>query len=161
MKRIFIISIISIRGLCSFAQALSDNWIASYRSKAGVHHVIALSNGQVMTWQAGGEMQPLQGLDNAAQVSGGEEHLLVLDKNGYVFTLGNNNYFQLGDAELVQKKIKESINPVKVKGIKNAVAISAFGNTNYALLKDGTVWACKLQYPGPPQRRYSNGMGLG
>lgn len=141
MKRVLIVSIISIKGLCSFAQTLSDNWIASYRSKAGVRHVIALSNGKVMTWQAGGEMQPVQGLENAVQVSGGEEHLLVLDKSGYVYTLGSNDYYQLGDAELVEKKVRESAEPVKVKGIRNVISISAFGNTNYALLKDGTVWA--------------------
>ncbi|MGN6416904.1 MAG: RCC1 domain-containing protein [Pseudobacter sp.] len=141
MKRLLIVTIISIRGLCSFAQTLSDNWIASYRSKAGIHHVIALSNGQVMTWQAGGEMQRIEGLENAIQVSGGEEHLLVLDKSGYVYTLGSNDYYQLGDADLVAKKVRESSKPVKVKGLKDVIAISAFSNTNYALRKDGTVWA--------------------
>ncbi|QEC40198.1 RCC1 domain-containing protein [Pseudobacter ginsenosidimutans] len=141
MKRLLGVTIISISCLCSFAQTFSGNWICSYRNKTGINHVMALSNGEVMRWQAGGEMQKIPDIENAVQVSGGEEHLLVLDKNGYVYTLGMNDYYQLGDPDLVSKKIRESERMVKVKGLKNVIAISAFSKTNYALLRDGTVMA--------------------
>lgn len=141
MKKVLILSFITINTLCCFAQKATNNWITSYRTVKGVRHVMPLSNGEVMTWVAGGEMEKIEGLENAVQVSGGEEHLLVLDKNGYVYTLGNNDYYQLGDPDLVDKKVRESDKPVKVKNLKQVKAISAFANTNYALLEDGTVWA--------------------
>lgn len=141
MKRILIIVSMALNGLCSSAQSIHENWICSYRTRGGVRHVMALSNGEVMAWVAGGEMQKIEGLENAVQVSAGSEHLLVLDKNGNVYTLGNNDYYQLGDPDLADKKVRESEIPVKVKGLKDVTAISAFGKSNYALLKDGTVWA--------------------
>lgn len=141
MKRLLIATIISIKGLYCVAQTFSENWICSYRNKAGIQHVMVLSNGEVMRWQAGGEMKKIPEIENAVQVSGGEEHLLVLDKNGYVYTLGMNDYYQLGDPDLVSKKIRESEKAVKVKNLKNVIAISAFNKNNYALLNDGTVRA--------------------
>ncbi|MBO9636126.1 MAG: hypothetical protein J7578_23685 [Chitinophagaceae bacterium] len=141
MKRILIIVTIVINGLSSMAQSIHENWICSYRIKTGMRHVMVQSNGELMTWMAGGEVEKLDGFENAVQVAAGSEHLLVLDKNGYVYTLGNNDYYQLGDPDLVDKKIRESLTPVKVKGLSEVTAISAFGKTNYALLKDGTVWA--------------------
>lgn len=141
MKRILIILIFVINELCSMAQSIHENWICSYLVTSGTRHAMVLSNGEVMTWVAGGEMEKVDGLENAVQVAAGTEHLLVLDKNGYVYTLGNNDYYQLGDPDLVDKKIRESMSPVKVKALKGVTAISAYRNTSYALLKDGTVWA--------------------
>jgi alpha-tubulin suppressor-like RCC1 family protein len=52
-------------------------------------------------------------------VDGGNGHSIILDKKGNVWTIGRNDFGQLGDSSL-----KNSSIPKKVKGLKNIVAIS-------------------------------------
>lgn len=122
-------------------QSIGENWIASYLSDIKLMHVMVLSDGSLMTWEAGGTMQPIPGIHNAAQVSAGKSHLLVLDKNGTVWALGKNDYFQLGNRELSDNGTRISATLVKVDGLSDVIAISAFRSTSYALRRDGTVWA--------------------
>ena len=129
---------------------------------AGSTHVVALTaDGTVFAWgnaQAGqlgiGELPvinfktrapdttyyvpfPTQvpGLSDVAAIAAGSKFSLALLKDGSIRAWGENQYGQLGDGT-TQNRLR----PVAVRGITNAVAVSA-GGLDYcaALLADGTV----------------------
>jgi len=74
-------------------------------------------------------------------VDGGNGHALILDKQGNVWTIGRNNYGQLGDSTL-----ENSATPKKVKYLNNIIAISRGYDHSVALKKDGTAWCWGHNY---------------
>lgn len=90
------------------------------------------------------------GIANCVEVSAGLTHSLFLLSDGTVKSAGRNNYGQLGDGTIVDKKIV-----VSVSGITNCIAIAAgyehslfllntgkvksVGRNNYGQLGDGTI----------------------
>ncbi|MGL4948730.1 MAG: leucine-rich repeat protein, partial [Mycoplasma sp.] len=87
--------------------------------------------------------------ENLTQISLGSEHSSALDKNGIMYTWGNNDSGQLGD----NRENKDKTKPIKVfdnKGFiddnewifsnKNLVQISLGGNHSSALDKDGVMY---------------------
>ncbi|WP_300601218.1 hypothetical protein [Niabella sp.] len=141
MKQCLFICTLALAVFSSYAQSAAENWIATYLSNAKPTHVMVLSDGSLMTWEAGGTPEKVAGIRDAVQVSAGTEHVLVLDKSGTVWAMGKNEYYQLGNPDLSDKGIRESAALVRVAGLKNVTAISAYRNSSYALQSDGTVWA--------------------
>jgi alpha-tubulin suppressor-like RCC1 family protein len=141
MKQIFLSITLAVLFFSVDAQTTGENWICTFRLSGQTTHAMVLSNGKVMTWVAGGEMTELNGVKDAVQVSANEEHMLILDKQGAVWALGNNSYNQLGNEDLSGKKMFETKEPVRVTGLKNVIGICAYRRSSYALLADGTVWA--------------------
>lgn len=68
-------------------------------------------------------------------LDGGNGHALILDKQGNVWTIGRNNFGQLGDSSL-----KNSPIPKKVKNLSNIVAISRGYDHSIALNKNGNLF---------------------
>lgn len=68
-------------------------------------------------------------------IDGGNGHAIILDKKGYVWTIGRNNYGQLGDSSL-----KNSPNPKKVKGLKRIAKISRGYDHSIALDSAGNLY---------------------
>lgn len=66
----------------------------------------------------------------------GSDHTLILRGDGTVWSVGLNDFGQLGDGTIVSKAT-----PVEVKGLSGIIAIAAGGSTSLALKNDGTVWA--------------------
>ncbi len=64
-------------------------------------------------------------------------HIIVMKPDGTVWTVGNNQYGQLG----MGSSIEESNEPGQVPGIYNVVAVAAGRMHSVALRQDGTVWA--------------------
>jgi len=89
----------------------------------------------------------VKGLTGAVAVAGGAFDAFALTATGTVWAWG----FDLGDslgngrcppnAILSAKGCPSTNVPVQVKGITDAVAISAGGAGGYALLRNGTVWS--------------------
>lgn len=73
----------------------------------------------------------------AQLLDGGNGHSIILDKNGTVWTIGRNNYGQLGDSTYTN-----SPEPVKVKGLEkiNVVSVSRGYDHNIALDKNGDLY---------------------
>src|SRR5688572_5586180 len=67
-------------------------------------------------------------------LDGGNGHAIIL-KDGKVWTVGRNNYGQLGDSSLNNSNI-----PIQVKGLKNVIAVSRGYDHSIALKDDGTAW---------------------
>jgi len=73
------------------------------------------------------------------KICGGQNHTVILDKQGNVYSWGNNKYGQLGlhsDDEVVME-------PTKVH-LDNVVDVSCGANHTLFLTKEGIVYACGL-----------------
>jgi len=68
-------------------------------------------------------------------LDGGNGHAIILDKQGHVWTIGRNNYGQLGDGTL-----ENSPKPKKVANLKNIVSISRGYDHSIALDKNGNLF---------------------
>ncbi|MFK2824857.1 Ig-like domain-containing protein [Bacillus sp. B190/17] len=82
----------------------------------------------------GKQPPPIKGIPGTA-IATGENHTLVLKKNGTVWTFGWNQTGQLGNGTTVN-----SFKAVQVKGLNKVVDIAAGYNYSLALQSNGTVW---------------------
>ncbi|WAM36264.1 RCC1 domain-containing protein, partial [Caldicellulosiruptor acetigenus] len=119
---------------------------------AGENYSIALKkDGTVWNWgeswygqfgnsTTGYSTVPVQikGLKDVVAIAADSDHSLVLKKDGTVWAWGNNSSGQLGNGN---STIEYSTIPVKVKGLKDVIAIAIGGCYSLALKRDGTVWA--------------------
>ncbi|MFH1226379.1 MAG: DUF2341 domain-containing protein [Planctomycetota bacterium] len=120
---------------------------------AGQNHSLALkSDGTVWAWGYNNNGQlgdnsitqrttPVQtsnstGLTNIVMIAASYNQSLALRSDGTVWAWGVNNYGQLGDNSITQRKI-----PVQTIGLTDMVAIGANYCHSLALKSDGTVWA--------------------
>ncbi len=71
----------------------------------------------------------------AQVVDGGNGHAVILDKNGSVWTVGRNNYGQLGDSTL-----QNSPRPKKIGKLRDIAAISRGYDHSIALDKQGNLY---------------------
>lgn len=94
--------------------------------------------GQLCTSAAGGGLPvPMSGVSEATEIAAGSSHALVLLKNGTVLACGENNLGQLGIGTIGHGGPE----PRPVSGLGDVAAISAHGDTSFALLENGTVMA--------------------
>jgi alpha-tubulin suppressor-like RCC1 family protein len=121
-----------------------QNWMAGFMtdgaSSASFRHFILLPNGTIGYFAPGQALQPFPGIEDVVAISAGTFHMLAIKKDGTVWAWGRNDEKQLGNETLAKGGLG-SKTPVEVTGLHDAVAVSAFGNNSYALLKDGTIRA--------------------
>ena len=95
---------------------------------------------------------PVSGLSNVVAVAAGSTHSLALLSDGTVMAWGLNEYGTLGNGNVTGPETCEGRPcgrvPAPVPGLSNAIAISAYGELNLALLADGTVMAWGNAYNG-------------
>ncbi|MGL5890415.1 MAG: RCC1 domain-containing protein, partial [Bacteroidia bacterium] len=83
-------------------------------------------------------------------IDGGNGHAIILDQTGQVWTIGRNNYGQLGDSSLtnnaIPKKVKQLTNIKTVsRGYDHSIAIDSSGNlylwgrNNYGQIGSGSA----------------------
>ncbi|WP_164545672.1 MerR family transcriptional regulator [Paenibacillus albus] len=77
----------------------------------------------------------VEGIEDAASVTGGVFHALALKKDSSVWAWGPNWYGQLGDGT-----VDARIAPVKIEGLTDVKEVSAGCFHSMALKNDGTVW---------------------
>jgi alpha-tubulin suppressor-like RCC1 family protein len=75
-------------------------------------------------------------VEDVVDIAAGENHTMILDANGMVWTLGENTFGQLGTGDYTS-----STTPVQVEGLSNIVSIEAGWRHCIALKDDGSVWA--------------------
>ncbi len=94
---------------------------------------------QVMEIPAeGGESQPMTAV---AQVAAGNSHSMILKKNDSLWSVGNNDYGQLGDGTQTER-----LNPVQVmiaddQPMTEVAQVSAGMNHTMILKRNGELWA--------------------
>ena len=71
------------------------------------------------------------------KVTGGQDHTVVLNADGTVWTWGYNTYGQLGDGTTGGARSK----PTRVEELTGVTAVATHGNHTVAVKSDGTVWA--------------------
>lgn len=71
----------------------------------------------------------------AQQVDAGNGHAIILDENGEVWTVGRNNFGQLGNGTMENSAI-----PIKVKGLPKIKVVSRGYDHSMALDYDGNIW---------------------
>lgn len=117
------------------------------------HSLALLAGGSVVAWGANREGQlgeggtggsadepvPVGGLSGVTAVSAGDEESLALLADGTVRAWGGDRWGQLGFGENTFQEPEGLGYPVTVSGLSEAAAISAGGEQNFALLRDGTV----------------------
>ena len=69
-------------------------------------------------------------------IAGASDHSIALKADGTVWAWGDNAYGELGNGTTT-----DSLVPVQVSGVSNAVSIAAGGHHSMAVLSDGTVVA--------------------
>ncbi len=77
---------------------------------------------------------PLAGVSQI--VEGGNGHAIILDKTGQVWTVGRNNFGQLGDSTTINSAI-----PQKVKNLDNIAVVARGYDHSMALDSNGNLWA--------------------
>ena len=75
------------------------------------------------------------------QVAAGYYHTLALDVDGIVYSWGNNNYGQLGDGTLVNRRIPVAVNASGSLAGKRFVKIAAGYDTSFAIDSDGVLYS--------------------
>ena len=82
---------------------------------------------------------PIQGskieLTQVVATAYGANHSLALQRDGTVWSWGDNSFGQLGDGTTIP-----SLDPLLVIGLTEIVAVAAGENHSVALTEDGTVW---------------------
>jgi alpha-tubulin suppressor-like RCC1 family protein len=146
MKRVSFLIVLLVCFIAAYAQQKQPrlhNWIAEYLPINNVRdylrYVMVMSDGTLRSWRPGEQPERFTTIDNAVQVCAGSNHLVILKSDGTVWTMGKNDYLQLGN-EGSDYTVRESNVPVKVTGLKDVIDISTWADKSYALLKDGTVW---------------------
>ena len=80
------------------------------------------------------------GIDDAIAISAGGGHSCALHQTGNISCWGDNYYRQLGDSTRRFTRSSDfSSVPVRVKGIDDAIAVSAGGGHSCALRQNGTI----------------------
>ena len=74
--------------------------------------------------------------DSNSAISAGDNHTLILNSNGRVYSVGWNWYGQLGNGGALSQHT-----PIRVESLDNVIDIAAGGFHSLALRYDGTVWA--------------------
>lgn len=69
-------------------------------------------------------------------ISAGENHTLVVDQEGRVWSFGDNEDGQLGLGDN-----NEHIRPTRIKGLSGIISVSAGANYSLALDREGRVWS--------------------
>lgn len=77
------------------------------------------------------------GLASIEALAAGDDHVLALDDDGVVWTLGQNEEGQLGDGTFENRPF----DPRMVDGLPRIVSVAAGATSSYALDGSGTVWA--------------------
>ena len=72
----------------------------------------------------------------AQQVDGGNGHAIILDSNGIVFTIGRNNFGQIGDSTYANTSV-----PTEVSRLPKAMRISRGYDHSLAIDSSGHIWA--------------------
>jgi alpha-tubulin suppressor-like RCC1 family protein len=116
----------------------------------GKHSLALLSNGTVMGWGANlfGQLcnssvtrtdvpVAMSGVSEPSEIAAGSSDTLVLQKDGTVVACGENNLGQLGHGTIGHG----GPTPVQVSGLSNVTALSAMGDSSFALLRNGTLMA--------------------
>ncbi len=87
----------------------------------------------------------IPGLQDIVAIANGNTFAAAVDRDGQLFTWGNNAYYQLG---LGESSTAEAFAPTTVPGMDNVRAIDAGTEFFIALLDDGTVrtWGRKTSY---------------
>mgnify|MGYP000843913996 FL=1 len=128
--------------------------IASVSGNRLSYDVVGLTKGQTYTfkvearfaqslWSTTGPTLEQTMLSNwnpvvqgAGKMAASGRHTLLIDSAGNIWTWGQNDYGQLGIGNKEQQ-----IEPVKIGGLNNVMAVAAGDNHSLALDKDGNVYA--------------------
>jgi alpha-tubulin suppressor-like RCC1 family protein len=89
-----------------------------------------------------GTAEPVEGLTGVKQIAAGMHHTCALLKNGSVYCWGDSALGQLGGGDFSLNNCSGrpcSRRPVQVKGIKDATAIAAGGESSCAIHRGGTL----------------------
>ncbi|QNR25109.1 RCC1 domain-containing protein [Croceimicrobium hydrocarbonivorans] len=70
------------------------------------------------------------------QVDGGNGHAIILDSNGIVYTIGRNNFGQIGDSTFINTSV-----PIEVSRLPKAMRISRGYDHSLAIDSSGYIWA--------------------
>lgn len=82
--------------------------------------------------------------ENIMKIASGDDHNLAVDRNGYVYTWGDNTYGQLGFSPL---QVERTSRPVRLNILDdngnrpNFISVAAGSNHSLALTSDGQVYA--------------------
>jgi alpha-tubulin suppressor-like RCC1 family protein len=82
-----------------------------------------------------------QDYDDVSTVAAGNSFSLAVKKDGSMWVWGNNDYGQLCDGTITNKKA-----PVKITN--NVSSVSAGCNHSLFIKTDGSLWACGWNYEG-------------
>lgn len=118
---------------------------------------VLLADGTVMSWgsnqygQRGigdrilfsSSPQQVPNLPPVQSLAAGDEHVVVLARDGRVFAWGRNDQGQIGVGDNVDR-----YQAVEVSGLGNVIAVAAGHGYSVALKGDGTVWAWGTNYGG-------------
>ena len=102
---------------------------------AGAYGAAAVkSDGKVSNWGSP-RLESLANLSDVVSVAFGDTHAIVLNRNGTIWTVGENNEGQLGNGSTT-----DSSTPLSILGIADVVAVAAAPGNSAVLKRDGTVW---------------------
>lgn len=99
-------------------------------------------------------------LSEIKAIAAGWNHALALDKNGKVWSWGNNSFGQLGNGEIRDKFPYGEPIPNQVKNLSEIVAIAAGEGFSMALDREGTLFAWGLNADGQLGVDSNNTQGL-
>ncbi len=93
-------------------------------------------------------------------IAAGDNHTVLLDSDGCVWTFGSNEYGQLGD---IRNSLIKAPNPTPttVDSTGDITSIAAGGRQTMLIDNSGVVWSCGSNYYGQLGRSTNNGVPIG
>jgi hypothetical protein len=136
--------VIKIDGLANFRSVASSDssyialgedgsmygWGPNYNFQLGA----LVENSRI--WDSRTPVRVLKGLEGVIQISDGGRGFIFLKSDGTVWSIGNNEFGQLGIGSTASK-----VSPVQIQDLKNVKWISSYWDRRFAVTADGSVYS--------------------
>lgn len=89
------------------------------------------------------QLEKLCQMRNTKYISAGQDHSLIYNSKGEIYSFGGNNYGQLGLGDNIDRNV-----PTLITGLNNIIDVSADYHTSLILNSDGEVYSCGYNQEG-------------
>ena len=137
--------VLGVFGLFGLPEASARGDVYATVSAGDCHSAVIRTDGSLWVWgrtyymDVGWTKERVRIMENVAAVSAGDAYTMVIKKDATLWGFGWNSCGQVGDGNIVFGGGGHPRTPVKI--MDNVVAVSAHGESTFAIKTDGSLWS--------------------